>query len=88
MGWFEYRSKCSECGWDGPDTELKHFEMAFRRFPQCPACGARWNSKRKESYKVSALRGYAVHGPCGKWHRAGTECLTSNKDEANDSKEE
>jgi len=86
--WFEYRSKCSLCGWDGPDSEIKeHKQMGFAKFfGVCPGCG-KWRTRDivamvnagagrfRPSYgHKSCLAGYAVHGACGKWHKPGTGC--------------
>jgi len=83
--WWQYRSKCQLCGWDGPDELIMaQKQMGFSKFfGICPSCG-NWKYKRallhtskfgKPVYShTSCLSGYAVHKGCGRWHKAGTTC--------------
>jgi len=86
--WWEYRSTCQLCGWEGPDSEITgHKQMGWAKvFDICPSCH-NWKYKRQLLMRnrtgrpiyshTSCLSGRAVHKGCGKWHQPGTDCPVS-----------
>lgn len=70
---FQFRMKCTQCGWNGADEEALQRES--KPYHGCPQCKLWWKGTRGAGgEKHSALRGYAIHPPCGKWHQRDSEC--------------
>ena len=84
--WWEYRSRCRLCGWDGPDTEITECKLmgGYKEFGICPGCNNHIGKRelllrsRRTGHPIyshtSCLSGRAVHKECGKWHQPGTTC--------------